>query len=52
MVSFSHGKISCRRTKDMSSNPVYIKNQLVSIPDDINNHHKIKYLNTIITKKK
>jgi hypothetical protein len=36
----STGKVSCRRTRDLGSNPAYTKNQLVSWPDVKSNHHE------------
>ena len=36
----STGKVSCRRAKDLGSNPSYIKNQLMPWPDGKSNHYK------------
>ena len=36
----STGKVSCRRARDLGSNPAYTKNQLVSWPDGKSNHHE------------
>ncbi len=36
----STGKVSCRRAKDLGSNPTYTKNQLVSWSDGKSNYHE------------
>ena len=36
----STGKVSCRRARDLGSNPACTKNQLVSWPDGKSNHHE------------
>ena len=36
----STGKVSCRRARDLGSNPAYTKNQLVSWPDGKSNYHE------------
>ena len=39
------GKVTCPRARDLGSNPTYTKNQLVSWPDNRNNHHDTKKIN-------
>jgi hypothetical protein len=39
------GKVTCRRARDLGSNPTYTKNQLVSWPDGRSNHHGVKKIN-------
>jgi hypothetical protein len=36
----STGKVSCRQTRDLGSNPAYTKNQLMSWHDGKSNHHE------------
>jgi hypothetical protein len=36
----STGKVSCRRVRELGSNLVYTKNQLMSWPDGKSNHHE------------
>jgi hypothetical protein len=50
----STGKVSCRRARDLGSNPAYTKNQLVSWPNGKSNHHGADAIgsNSIVTIKK
>ena len=48
----STGKVFCRRAKDLSSNPAYTKNQLVSWLNGKSKHHRFKFYRNYKKKKK